>query len=72
MKFEEVWQQILLHEGEVFYTTRGLDFTYQIIGSSLIPSRTPRQISQADFKKAFLNMPLSGPGDINNLVQGPS
>ena len=72
MEFEVVWQRILSLEGEEFCTVRNLEFTYKVVGTSLIPNRAQRKISQSDFYKAYKSMPLNGPGDINNLVQGPA
>jgi hypothetical protein len=38
----------------------------------LYPSRTAYRISQSEFRKAHEMMPIKGPGEISQLVRGPS
>ena len=70
--FEVIWKRIGACQGQTFRTITGLPFTYEIIGSTLVPSRTRYQISRSDFKKASELAPTSGPGEIQNIVRGPS
>jgi hypothetical protein len=70
--FEKVWNSIVVCEGQLFQTVRGLPFTYKIRGNALVPSRTEYQISKSDFEKAFELVPFPGPGKISNLVRGPA
>ena len=70
--FEEIWSRIIEHAGETFHTKKGLPFTYKIIGEMFVPSRTKYMISKNDVKKAYQMLPLSGPGEINQIVRGPS
>jgi hypothetical protein len=70
--FEQVWNRIVAFEGEEFRTITNLPFTYELKGNSLCPSRTKYNISKADFAKAYELVPLTGPGEINNLVRGPA
>jgi len=73
--FQEVWATIESLTGETFRTKRGLEFTYNIDGSALIPIRdgkTVYRITMKDFKDAFSRLPLNGPGDINDIVRGPA
>lgn len=72
MEFQELWEQIKAHEGQVFHTVRGKELRYTVQGNTIIPSRTRYQLSRADFEKAFQQMPLSGPGQISSLVRGSS
>lgn len=72
MEFSELWEQIKEREGQVFSTVRGQELRYTVRGNTIIPSRTRCQLSRADFEKAFQLMPLSGPGQISNLVRGSS
>lgn len=72
MSFEKYWSNILVHEGENFKTIFDLDFSYKIDKTILIPSRTEYNISKSDFHKAFDRLPLKGPGEISDLVRGPS
>lgn len=70
MSFENCWLKILQHEGADFKTITGLDFSYSIEKDNLIPSRTNYFIPKSDVKKAFVMMPLKGPGEINDIVRG--
>lgn len=38
--FESVWQKIEAHQGELFHTIRGLQFTYDVRSNQVIPKRT--------------------------------
>lgn len=66
-----VWQRITSHAGEVFQQKRGAQFTYRVIGGHVVPDRTPQQIPKSHFAEALELVPLSGPGQIQNL-RGPS
>jgi hypothetical protein len=72
LTFEEVWRRIVQHEGETFYTKTGLPFTYQVRGSAVYPSRTRQRIPKEDFKKAYERWLVKGPGELNQIVRGPS
>ncbi len=72
MKFEDVWRNIISHAGEEFYTKKNIAFRYKIINNYVVPDRTNYPLSKANFQKAAEFMPLEGPGQINNLVRGPS
>ena len=70
--FNEVWNRIVTHHGEAFYTKTGKLFTYQIDSNYFLPSRTNYRISKNDFEKAFADVPFNGPGDIKWSVRGPA
>ena len=70
--FDVVWDKIISNEGNKFHTVTNLEFTYRINNNILIPSRTEYNISRNNIKKAFDLLPVSGPGDISNVVQGSS
>ena len=70
--FEEIWRRIVTHEGEIFRTKTGLEFTYRIDGEGFYPSRTNYRISKTDFRKAYEIVPIDGPGVINDIVRGPA
>jgi hypothetical protein len=70
--FDEVWNNILLNEGNIFHTIRGLEFMYRINNDILIPSRTEYNIPKNDIRRAYYMLPLSGPGEINETIRGPS
>ncbi len=70
--FEEIWRRIVTHEGEIFRTKTGLEFTYRIDGEGFYPSRTNYRISKTDFRRAYEIVPIDGPGVINDIVRGPA
>ena len=70
--FTQVWNKIGAHAGEVFSTVTGKQFVYNIDGNVVRPEHTKRNIPRSDFEKAYALMPLKGPGQINQLVQGPT
>ena len=70
--FEEIWRRIVTHEGEIFRTKTGLEFTYRIDGEGFYPSRTSYRISKTDFRRAYEIIPIDGPGVINDIVRGPA
>ena len=70
--FGAVWQRIEAHAGEEFRTKTGLPFTYEVVGTSVVPDRTGYPLHVSNFRAAFHLLPLSGPGQINTLVRGPA
>lgn len=69
--FSNVWNKIVSHEGEIFTQIRGKEFTYSIVGNSIVPSTTNRNIHMNQFEKAYDLMPLKNTSTIQDL-QGPS
>ena len=69
---DEIWKRIKTCQGETFKTIQNLEFSYEVAGDSLIPSRTEYQLSKSDVKKALERVPLKGPGEITDDVRGPS
>ncbi len=70
--FQLVWQRIEQHQGQLFWTKSGKEFRYTCSGGAVKPSHTNRQIPRSDFEKVFAMGALSGPGMINDQVQGPA
>ena len=70
--FDNIWENIVINEGNVFKTITGLEFTYRVDSNFIIPNRTEYNISRADIEKAYNLLPLTGPGEINDIVRGPS
>jgi len=70
--FDAVWQRIEAHAGKEFRTKTGLPFTYEVVGTSVVPDRTGYPLHVSNFRAAFDLLPLSGPGQINTLVRGPA
>ena len=42
--FENLWDEIKAHEGETFYTVKGLPFTYRVRGGELFTERKKKSI----------------------------
>ncbi len=61
---EELWQILLKHEGETFYTKKGLPFTYEIRGGEMFVDRREKSITRSTFGKAYRKVcqgGISGP-----------
>lgn len=72
MNFEAIWERILQHEGEPFFTVTKKEFTYRIAGNAVVPEHTGFPISRNQFVKAYQMGPLNNPGQINRKVMGPA
>ena len=70
--FDEIWNRIMSHAGEPFSTKTGLQFTYGIEGNRLCLNSNTYRISKNDFEKAYSMFPINGPGEIGEMVRGPS
>ena len=53
---ENLWDIIIAHQGETFYTAKGLPFTYTIKGGEFFTDRKKKSITRATFEKAFLKI----------------
>jgi len=67
---EMLWEKIIVRQGEVFYTKKGLPFTYYIKGGELFTSRRERSITKSTFEKALRKIrenpeEVSGPKKLN-------
>lgn len=81
LDIDSVWARIKEHEGDIFFTKRGVEFAYEINQSVLnlnmhkgetLDTSQARNLAKSQFAKALQHVPCLGPGDISNLVQGPS
>jgi len=68
--FDSVWRSIEAHSGQMFHTKTGVPFSYAVRHGQVHLANTNRVIPRNDFAKAHALMPLSGPGQIRDLVQG--
>ena len=70
-----IWNKILEHAGEAFYTSRGLEFTYEVLDDHTIrPYRdgeTRWDLSKNLFEKALQFSSFSGK-EFNNTIIGSS
>lgn len=68
---ETLWQAIEAHQGEIFYTAKGLPFTYVIRGGEFFTERKKKSITRATFEKAFVRVmedkdrTITGPKKLN-------
>lgn len=67
---DRLWEQIAARQGEIFYTKKGLPFTYHIKGGELFASRRERSITKSTFEKALRKIQenpkeVSGPKKLN-------
>ena len=70
--FSEVWDRIVKSTGKVFYTKKGLKFSYAVEGSVLALDRTKYPLTMKDIMSAYRHVPLDGPGELAGLVRGQS
>ena len=71
MEINSFWEKLKEHEGEVFHTVTGLEFTYRFVGeNSIKTSRAEQLLSKNNFNKAMEHLPLDGPGEISKIVRG--
>lgn len=68
---DAIWGRIEARAGEAFTQVRGARFTYRVAGGHVVPDRTVQQIPRSHFARALELVPLSGPGEVQNL-RGPS
>ena len=71
VNIDAIWARIKTYKGEKFHQIRGAEFTYEVVGSAVVPDRTNRNIPKSDFEKAIAFLPLENTTTIHNL-QGPS
>lgn len=67
----EIWEKVKQHQGEVFHTVTGLEFTYTVVGERVIHTRSKAALSRSDFEKAVTLNPQKA-SDLHNDVSGPS
>ena len=78
MDIETVWERIVAHAGEVFYTKRGIKYTYHIRNHQVILENTNRNIPYSNFETAltvvnpnivkFEHLNLQGPSYIYGII----
>lgn len=65
-----IWERITNCQGNIFYTKKGLPFTYYIKGGELFASRRERSITRSTFEAAYRKMreepeKVTGPKALN-------
>ena len=50
---EELWPLFEQHQNQVFYTAKGLAFTYTIKGGEMFVDRRSKSITRATVEKAY-------------------
>ncbi|MCI9184374.1 MAG: hypothetical protein HFG61_05810 [Lachnospiraceae bacterium] len=64
---ENLWDELISHQGEIFYTAKGLPFTYTIKGGEFFSDRKRKSITRATFERSFLKIQE----DKENKITGP-
>ena len=54
--FEAIWQAIEARQGETFYTSKQLPFTYTVRGGEVFTDRKKKSITRATFEAAYLKI----------------
>lgn len=65
----EVWAKITAHQGEQFYTIKGLPFMYEIRGGECFIDRRKKSITRATFEKAYEKIREEGAEQISGPKQ---
>lgn len=68
---ETIWARIVANEGETFHQIRGKEYTYEVVGSSIIPKGINQNIPISEFEKAIELLPLENTVEVQHL-RGPS
>ena len=70
--FTTIWARVKQHAGEEFLTKTGKSFSYDFTtGAVTVTEHRIEQLPKSHFEEAFRRMPVSGPGELQDL-QGPS
>lgn len=64
---EDVWPRIKALAGQEFRQKGGKPFTYRAGANYISLVTTNRNVSRTAFAKALNRVPLTGPGDVNDL-----
>jgi len=70
--FDEAWRRIVDNAGQTFATVRGVEFQYDIVGSTVVPRHTHYPLHRSQFDIAAARWPVTGPGKLNRIVRGPA
>ncbi len=68
--FDAVWSRILAFAGQEFRTTRNLPFIYAVDGNIVRADRANQNLPKSEFEKAYALYPITGSGQIGNVVRG--
>ncbi len=71
MNIETAWNRVISLEGETFRQIYGKEFSYTVVGNSILLSTTNRSISKKTFEQALEFVPLSDTTPVQHL-QAPS
>lgn len=64
---ENLWEVLIHHQGETFYTVKKLPFTYQIRGGEFFTDRKKKSITKSTFEQAFQKIQE----DVEHKITGP-
>ncbi|MCC8066435.1 MAG: hypothetical protein LIO94_04965 [Clostridiales bacterium] len=63
MTHEQLWEKLVEHQGEPFFTVKGLPFQYRVKGGELFVDRRGKSITRATIIKAYERI-QENPGEI--------
>ncbi len=63
---EQLWETLMVFQNHIFYTFRGLAFTYRIKGNELFVNRKEKSITRASVVMAFYKVL-----EMDRVVSGP-
>lgn len=66
VSFDNIWDEIASHAGEVFYTASGLDYTYRVKGFEIFFSRKHKSITRKTIEMAYQRAV-----ELDGQVKGP-
>ncbi|MFR1832937.1 MAG: hypothetical protein ACLSX5_07250 [Lachnospiraceae bacterium] len=64
---EKIWPLLESHQNQVFYTAKGLSFTYTIRGGEMFVDRRSKSITRATVEKAYEKLKA----DNGQTIHGP-
>ena len=81
MDMPVIWSRIVAHAGEIFYTKRGISYTYHVRNHLVVLENTNRNIPYSNFETAltvtnpnivkFERLNLQGPSYIYGIITDP-
>lgn len=58
---DALWEAILAFEGAIFYTAKGLEYSYTIRGNEMFVSRKEKSVTRASILVAYKKGCVTGP-----------
>lgn len=70
---QQLWETLILHQNETFFTTKGLEYTYSIKGNEIFCTRKEKSITRATVDIAWKKVEemKADQGTMVPVVTGP-